>query len=286
MTIVVTGATGHLGRLTVDHLLARGVAAAEIVAAGRNTAKLAELAGLGVRTAEIDFGRPKTLDAAFQGADVVVLVSGSEPGGRAAQHQNVIEAAERAGVARLVYTSAPHADDTTLILAPDHAATEKAIAASGLTATILRNNWYHENYAGSFAQAAATGAFAASIGEGRVASAARSDYAEAIAAVLTSDGHEGAVYELAGETAWNGEEFAAAASEALGRPIAYTPLGTDEHHAALLAAGLDEGTAGFVTALDVDIAHGDLAEASPVLAGLIGHPTTPLVAYFRSLPAA
>ncbi len=282
MTIVVTGATGHLGRLAIDHLLARKVAAADIVAAGRSTERLADVAAHGVRTAAIDFDQPASLDAAFEGADTLVLVSASEPGRRAEQHGNAIDAAVRAGVTHLVYTSATKATTSTLILAPEHKATEEAIAASGLPATILRNGWYNENYAGTFAQAAASGVYAASTGEGRVASAARADYAEAIAAVLTSEGHVGAVYELSGDTAWNGTEFAAAASEALGREVVFQPLTPQEQLAALAAAGLDDGTAGFVVALDQNIAEGTLAETSGDLSRLIGHPTTTLVEYFRT----
>lgn len=283
MTIVVTGATGHLGRLTIDHLLTRGVTATDIVATGRNAERLAELAASGVRTATIDFDEPTSLDAAFAGADTLVLVSSSEPGRRAEQHGNAIDAAVRTGVKHLVYTSAPKATTSTLILAPDHKATEESIVASGLPATILRNGWYNENYATTFAQAAASGVYAASTGDGRVASAARTDYAEAIAAVVTSAGHDGAVYELSGDTAWNGADFAAAASEALGREIVFQPLTADEQSAALTAAGLDAGTVGFVVALDRNIADGTLAETSGDLARLIGHPTTTLLDYFRTL---
>ncbi|MGA1838000.1 SDR family oxidoreductase [Herbiconiux sp. 11R-BC] len=282
MTIVVTGATGHLGRLAVEHLLARGVPASGIVAAGRNPEKLAALAELGVGTAVIDFTDPASLDAAFDGADSVVLVSGSDVGRRAAQHANAIDAAVRAGVTHLVYTSAPKATDTALILAPEHKATEEAIAASGLPATILRNGWYHENYAQAAAQAAGTGVYLASTGEGRVASAARSDYAEAIAAVLTSEGHIGSVYELSGDTAWSGEDFAAAATEAFGREVVFQSVTPEEHFAVLTGAGLDEGTAGFVVALDGNIRDGLLGETSGELSALIGHPTLPLVDYLRS----
>jgi NAD(P)H dehydrogenase (quinone) len=286
MTIVVSGATGHLGRLTVEHLLARGVAASDIVAAGRTPEKLAALAeATGVRTAVIDFTDPATLDAALAGAEKFVLVSSSEVGQRAAQHQNAIDAAARAGVAQLVYTSAPKATDTTLILAPEHKATEEAIAASGVPATVLRNGWYHENYDGSYAQAAQSGVYLASTGDGRVASAPRTDYAEAIAAVLTREGHLGAVYELSGDAAWTGDDFAAAASAASGRSVTYRSVSPEEHLAALKDAGLDDGTAGFVVALDGNIRDGLLGETSGDLARLIGHPTQPLETYLTALAA-
>ncbi len=282
MTIVVTGATGHLGRLAIDHLLTRGIAASDIVAAGRNVGKLAEVAEAGVRTAVIDFADATTLDAAFAGADTLVLVSGSEVGQRAAQHANAIAAAQRAGVSRIVYTSAPAATTSALILAPEHKATEETLTASGVPFTILRNGWYNENYEGTFAQVAATGVYLASTGDGRVASAARADYAEAIAAVLTSDGHVGAVYELSGDTAWDGAEFAAAASKVLGREIVFESVTSDEHAAALAAAGLDDATIGFVVALDGNIRDGLLGETSGDLARLIGHATTPIESYLRT----
>ncbi|KQR54219.1 NAD(P)-dependent oxidoreductase [Leifsonia sp. Leaf336] len=278
MTIVVTGATGHLGRLTVDSLLERGVPAAEIRAVGRSAERLAPLAALGVQTAVIDFEAPETLDPAFAGADALLLVSGSEVGQRIPQHRNAIDAAARAGVGRIVYTSAPRATDTDLILAPEHAETERLLAASGLPVTVLRNNWYTENYAGQVDIAAATGELVGSAGDGRVASASRKDYAEAAAVVLTTDGHEGAVYELGGDVAWTFDDLAATVGELAGRPVSYRSVTPEEHTAALREAGLDEGTAGFVVALDGNIRDGALAEVTGTLSELIGRPTTPLAA--------
>jgi len=276
MTIVVTGATGHLGRLTVDSLLARGVAASDIRALGRSAERLAPLAAQGVETGVIDFEKPETLTAAFAGADAVLLVSGSEVGKRVPQHRNAIEAAEAAGVGRLVYTSAPHATDGGLVLAPEHKATEELLAASSLPVTILRNNWYTENYTGLIDQAAATGEIVGSAGDGRVASASRKDYAEAAAVVLTTDGHEGAVYELSGDVAWTFDELASAVGALAGREVVYRSVTPEEHTSILTGAGLDEGTAGFVVALDGNIRDGELADATSTLAELIGRPTTPL----------
>ncbi|RFA23372.1 SDR family oxidoreductase [Subtercola boreus] len=283
MSLVVTGATGQLGRLVITNLLARGVDPAEIVAAGRNTEKVAALEGLGVRTAVIDFADPSTLASVFGRGDTVLLVSGSDLGGRVEQHQNVIDAAKAAGVSRIVYTSAPRADSTDLILAPEHKATEEYLRASGAPFTILRNNWYTENYAQTLTQAEATGVYAASTGEGRVASASRHDYAEAAAVSLITDGLEGRTFELSGDTAWNGTEFAATLAEVLGRDVRFESLSTEAHTAALLAAGLDEGTAGFVAGLDANIAAGALDKSSDDLSTLIGRPTTPAVDTLREL---
>ncbi|MET1052731.1 MAG: SDR family oxidoreductase [Mycetocola sp.] len=276
MSIVVTGATGPLGRLIIDHLIARGADPASIVGVGRNTERLAELATTGIRTAVVDYSDRESLDAALAGAGTLMLVSGSEVGQRVDQHSNAIDAAVAAGVSHIVYTSAPHADATPLILAPEHKATEELIRASGIPFTILRNNWYTENYVATVEQARATGAYVASTGDGRVASASRTDYAEAAAVVILEDGHENTVYELSGDVAWNGTDFAATLSEITGRDIAYTPVSPDEHTAILTGAGLDEGTAGFVVALDQNIRDGLLGETSGDLSRLIGHPTTPL----------
>jgi NAD(P)H dehydrogenase (quinone) len=276
MTIVVTGATGHLGHLIVEALLKLGVSPFEIVAGGRNLDKLDDLAEQGVTVVPLDYDDPSTLDAAFAGIETLMLVSASEPGKRVPQHKAAIDAAVAAGVGRIVYTSAPRATTSDLVLAPEHKATEELIAASGVAATILRNNWYSENYVGTARQAAESGVLVSSVGDGLVASASRKDYADAAAVVLTTPGHEGAVYELSGDVAWTQDDLAAAISQATGKTVVYTPVSTEQHAAILKSAGLDEGTIGFITALDANIAQGDLAETSGELRELLGHPTTPL----------
>jgi NAD(P)H dehydrogenase (quinone) len=283
MSIVVTGATGQLGRLIVQHLINRGVAPAEITAVGRNPERLAELAETGVATAVIDYADPATLTAAFTGAEVLMLVSGSEVGQRVTQHTNAITAAVAAGVGRIVYTSAAKADTSALILAPEHKATEEALRASGVAFTILRNGWYTENYAAAVQQARENGVYLTSAGNGRVASASRTDYAEAAAVVLTTPGHENSAYELAGDTAWTGTDMAETLTELVGRPVVFNPVSADEHTAILTAAGLDDGTVGFVVALDGNTRDGLLAGGSTDLATLIGRPTTPLLEGLRAV---
>ncbi|MBO1751385.1 SDR family oxidoreductase [Actinotalea sp. BY-33] len=282
MTVVVTGATGHLGRLVVEDLLAHGTPPEQILATGRRTEALEQLAARGVRTATVDYARPETLAPAFEGADTVLLVSGSEVGQRVAQHGNVIEAAKAAGVRRVVYTSATEADTSALILAPEHKATEELLAASGLVTVVLRNGWYTENYVAAAQQAAQTGELVASVGEGRVASASRIDYAQGASAVLRTEEHDGAVLELAGDTSWDHHELAAAITEVTGTPVTYRPVSPEEHRAGLLAAGLDEGTAGFLVALDGNIRDGLLAGTGGALSTLLGRPTTPLVDGLRA----
>ena len=271
MTIAITGATGQLGRLVVADLLGRGVPADQIVAVVRNPDKAADL-GVEVRTAS--YTDAEAVQAALVGVDRLLLISGSENGRRVEQHRTVIEAATSAGVAHLVYTSAPRATDTTLILAPEHAATEQLLAESGLATTVLRNNWYNENYLGLLATAEQTGSVTSAAGDGRVASATRADFAAAAAVVLTSDGHAAKTYELGGDTAWTFAEFTEMVAHVLDREISYQAVSADELDAELTAAGMDAGTRGFLLGLDQNIAEGTLAEVTGELSSLIGRPTT------------
>jgi NAD(P)H dehydrogenase (quinone) len=252
------------------------VAPAEVRAGARTPDALADYAERGVDVVRLDYDDAATVAAAVKGVDSVLLVSSSEVGRRVDQHRAVVDAAAAEGVQHLVYTSAPRVDDTTLVLAPEHRATEELVRASGVPFTILRNNWYAENYAQSLATARETGAVVTSAGEGRVASAARADYAEAAAVVLTEAGHQGQVYELAGDEAWTFDVLASAISEVLGRDVELQQVSSDDHVAILEGAGLDPGTAGFVTALDGNIRDGDLAFTDGTLSRLIGRPTTPL----------
>ena len=285
MTILVTAASGQLGHLVVDALLARGASPDSIVAGARTVAKAADLADKGVRVVPLDYTAPESIAAALDGVDSVLLISGSEPGSRVAGHVNVIDAAVRAGVTKLVYTSVSHADTVDLVLAPDHKATEEAIAASGIPAVLLRNNWYIENYAGDLAGAAQTGVFSAAVGDAAVAAAARVDYAEAAAVVLLEDGHIGRTYELAGPRATY-TDIAAAMGEVLGREVVYAPATPEELAARLASFGLDEGTVGFVVALDAGIASGALDATETDLTDLIGRPTTSWVDALRVLVPA
>jgi NAD(P)H dehydrogenase (quinone) len=281
MSIVVAGATGQFGRLVVERLLDRGVAAEDIVATGRAMDRVADLAARGVRTARFDYAAPA--DGVLEAGDTFLLTSASVPGNRIAEHGNALAAAAKAGVARVVYTSAPHADDTALVLAPEHKGTEELIVAGELPYTILRHNWYTENYAQTVALAARTGVIVGSAGAGRVASAERGDYAAAAATVLTTAGHENSVYELSGDTAWSFPEFAATLAGVLGRDVEYRSVPPEEHLAILVGAGLDEPTASFVVALDGNIRDGALADATPELARLAGRPATPLADTLRKL---
>lgn len=273
--IAVTGASGQLGRLVMEGLLAR-VPAENIVAAVRSPAKVADLTARGVVVRIADYAKPETLDTAFAGVDRLLLISSSEVGGRVPQHRNVIDAARRAGVGLVVYTSILHADTTPLGLGEEHRATEALLRASGLPHVILRNGWYTENYLASLPGALQQGAFVGSAGDGRIASAARADYAAAAVAVLTGEGHAGKVYELAGDTAYTLAELAAEVSRQTGRQIGYTDLPQAEFRAVLVGAGLPEPIADLLADSDAGASRGGLFDDGHQLSALIGRPTTPL----------
>lgn len=285
MTLLVTAATGHLGRLVIDALLERGVPASEIAAGVRTPAKADDLAARGVAVVELDYSRPETLAPALEGVTRLLLISGTDAD-RVAGHRAVIGAAAAAGVERLVYTSSPRNDEVEYALGADHRATEQAIAASGMDATILRNNWYTENYLDAVARAADTGEIVAAVGDARVASASRADYAEAAAVALTSEQSIGHTLELGGDVAWDYDELARAAGDVLGRPVTYTRVSVEQLTAGLEAAGLDAGTAAFVAGIDDAIARGALSQTDGTLARVIGRPTTPLVEGLRAGLAA
>ena len=269
MTIVVTGATGHLGRLVIQSLLTRGVPASEIVGLGRQVDKIADL---GVATKRVSYDDPESLRAAFAGADKLLFISGSEVGKRVEQHRNVVDAAKAAGVGLVVYTSAPKADSTDLKLAGEHLATERMLAESGLPTVILRNSWYVENY--SVEQALAHGLFGAA-GEGKISAAPRADYAEAAVAVLLGDGHAGQVYELGGEP-FTMAELAAEISRQSGKPVTYTDLGEEKYKEMLIGVGVPEPAAGVYADADRAAAGGALFVPRDDLEKLLGRPATPL----------
>ncbi|MFJ9728969.1 SDR family oxidoreductase [Streptomyces sp. NPDC101209] len=274
MSIVVTGATGHLGRHVVEQLLEK-VPAEQITAVVRDEAKAADLAARGVRLAVADYNTPETFDHVFSAGDKVLLISGSEVGNdRVGQHKVVINAAKAAGVALLAYTSAP--GTLKAALADDHRDTEAALLDSGLTYVLLRNGWYNENYTEQLAPVLQYNAVTQAAGEGRVSSAARADYAAAAVAVLTGEGHENKTYELGGDEAWSFAEYAAELSRQTGKEIAYHPVSVEEYTGILTGAGLPGPVAAIIAGVDASVEKGELVVDSGDLSRLIGRPTTPI----------
>ena len=272
MTIAITGATGQLGRLAIAALKTRAPGA-EVIALARNAA-----ADLGVPVRAFDYTKPETLAPALAGVETLVLISSSDFNDRAGQHKAVIEAAKAAGVGRIVYTSLLKGDASPMILAQDHIATEAYLAASGLAHTVLRNGWYTENHTGSLGGAIAAGAMIGASGEGRIASAARADYAEAIAVTALDATHAGKVYELAGDAAPTMTEFAAEVGRQIGKPLPYNDLPPATYAGILQSFGLPEGFATILADSDVQASKGALFDDSRTLSALIGRPTTPIAA--------
>jgi len=274
MKYLITGATGHLGRLVVEALLDRDVPAHQIVAVGRAVDRISDLADRGVQVSAVDYDDIESLRRVLGDADRVLLVSGSEVGQRATQHQNVITAAKDSGVDLLVYTSIVRADRTSMALAAEHLATEKALADSGLPHTLLRNGWYLENYTDQLGTVLEHGALTGSAGDGQISAATRADYAEAAAVVLLSDEQAGRTYELGGDVAFTLAQLAQVVAEAAGRSIEYRDLSVGDYTQALVGAGLPEPYAAILADSDLGIARGDLLVTTGDLSRLLGRPTT------------
>lgn len=278
---VVTGATGQLGKLVVEGLLA-AVPADEIAVVVRSADKAAAWAAQGVRVHEADYGRPETLAGVFAAGDRVLLISGNQFGSRVAQHRAVIDAAKAAGAGLLAYTSVLGGPAATFRIAEEHIATEAVLRESGLPFALLRNGWYTENYTATAAGSLERGEVFGSGGDGRVATAPRQDYADAAVAVLTGEEHEGGVYELSGDADWSMGEYASELSAASGRPVVYREVEPAEQVERLVAAGLPEALAEVFVDTDAAIARGELGLRTGDLARLIGRPTVPLAETVRA----
>jgi NAD(P)H dehydrogenase (quinone) len=286
MSIVVTGATGQLGRLVIESLLQRGVPAGQIVATGRAVERLAEFAGRGLQVRAMDYDDAATVTDALKGATKVLLISGSEVGRRVRQHRAVIDAAVAESVGLIAYTSIANADSTGMKLAAEHQATEALLAQSGLPYVLLRNGWYLENYTEQLQETLAQGVFAGSAGDGKVSAAARADYAEAAAAALLAEDQAGKVYELGGDDAFSMAELAGEIAEASGQPIAYQDLPAADYAAMLAGFGVPLDFADILADSDLGIARGDLHVTTTQLRTLIGRPTTPMSEAVRSAVSA
>lgn len=277
MKIGITGATGQLGRLVVDYAK-KSTSPSNIVALVRDPEKAKDL---GVEVRAFDYNKPEALEAQLKGIDRLLLISGSEIGKRVQQHENVIKAAKAAGIKLLAYTSLLHADSSPIFLASEHLPTEKILRASGITYAILRNGWYTENYTQSISQNITAGAVFGCAGQGRISAAARKDYAAAAAVVLTGEGHEFKIYELAGDESFSLSDLAAEISKQTGKKIVYNNLSEAELVEVLKNAGLPEQMAGAFASIDTHIANGALYDNSHQLSQLIGRKTTPLSAVVK-----
>lgn len=286
MSIVITGATGQLGRHVVEALLERNFPAQDIVAAGRSVEKIADLAERGVQVRKMDYADAASVAEALKGAHKVLLISGSEVGQRVEQHRTVIEAAKAEGVELVAYTSIANADSTEMKLAGEHQATEAMLQEYGVPFVLLRNGWYLENYTDQLPGTLAQGAIAGSAGDGQVSAASRADYAHAAAAVLVAEDQAGRIYELGGDEPFTMAELAAEISAAAGKHISYQDLPAQEYAGMLAGFGVPEAFAEILADSDLGIARGDLLVTSGDLRKLIGRPATSLAEAVRAAAAA
>ena len=273
--ITVTAATGRYGQLVVDALLKRGVPAAGIVAAVRDPHKAAGLAKQGVQVREADYDRPETLLPAFTGASKLLLIPSAVFGQRYPQMQHAVTAAAAAGAGLIAYASFVNTATSTLRLGEEHKQAEAAIRASGLPFVLLRNGAYTEMYTETLGPALQYGAILGSAADGKVSGATRADLAEAAAAVLAGDGHQGRVYELGG-TAFTMADLAAEVSRQTGKHIVYQDMPADAYAKTLTAAGIPESFAGLLADTSLAIARGDWYTDRTDLQQLIGRSSTPL----------
>ncbi|WP_411153018.1 SDR family oxidoreductase [Streptomyces sp. A30] len=275
MSVIVTGATGHLGRFVIDGLLEK-VMADQITAVVRSEEKAADFAARGLKTWIADYNIPETFDGLFSADDKVLLISSNElTKDRGGQHKGVLDAAKAAGVAFFAYTSG--LGTVTAAIADGDRRTEAAIIESGLPYTLLRNGWYNENYTEQLAPVLQYNTVTQAAGDGHVASAARADYAAAAVAVLTGEGHENKTYELSGNTAWSFAEYAAELSRQTGKEIVYNAVSVEAYTDILTGqAGLPEPLAAIFADVEASIEQGELASTGGVLSRLIGRPTTPI----------
>lgn len=273
-TILVTGASGHLGRAVIRHLLdSRGVAPGRIVAGSRSPEKLADLAARGVATRTVDFDDPASLEQAFAGAGTVLIVSTDAldgAGTRLRQHRAAVEAAAKAGVGRIAYTSLPNAETSQVSFAPDHLGTEQAIAATGVPYLIFRNSWYQENLFMSLPQAVKTGQWYTSAGQGRTAFVARDDIAAAIAGALANPPAGSATWTLTGSEALTNDEIARLAADALGKPIQVVHLSDEQLAGGMQAAGVPSAIIPTLVSFDTATRAGNLGTVTNDVAKLSG----------------
>ncbi len=278
--IAITGASGQLGRLVIDELLTT-TPASEITALVRTPESISDLAERGITVRQADYNEPGTLIEALKGIKKLLLISSSEVGQRAQQHQNVINAAKENGIGLIAYTSILHADTSPLGLAEEHRATEAMLSESGIPFALLRNGWYSENYTAGIPAALQLGTLYGCAGDGLIASAARTDYAAAAAKVITLDNQGGKTYELSGDKAYTLAELAAEISQQTGKEIGYVNLPEADYASALEQAGLPALLAHMLADSNTGASQGGLYDNSQTLSGLISRPTTPIAESVR-----
>ncbi|NTE86760.1 SDR family oxidoreductase [Agrobacterium rubi] len=288
--ILVTGASGQLGQAVIHHLLKTyGVAASDIVAASRDTAKLSALAAKGVETRKADFDDPTSLDAAFAGIDTLLIVSTDAlavPGQRLTQHKAAVAAAAKAGVKHLAYTSMPNPDKSLVTFAPDHLGTEEAVKASGVPYTIIRNAWYYDNYMHAMPHNLQSGKWFTATGNGKVSNISRDDCARAAAAVLAKSAPSNTTYTLTGPESLTADEIAKIISDAAGKPLVAVQVTGDQLKQGIESAGLPGFVADMLVSADANVAAGNFDILSSDYETLTGEKPQSTSAFFKAHKAA
>ncbi len=274
-TLLVTGASGHLGKRVLEVLLARGVPASSIIATTRDISKLKDFASRGVALRAVDFNDKAATVKGFAGADRLLLISTDTIGGRVAQHKNAIEAAKQAGVKHIIYTSFVNPDRSLALVGPEHVETEKLILDSGLSYTILRNNYYADNLLWTLPQTVKSGTLIGAQGLGRISYVTREDCARAAAAALSSDDASNSVLDITGPKAVSYEELAKIVTRITGKPIKVLDMPASDFKGALVAAGQPEAYANLFLSFDLAAKQGTMATVTSAVRDLAGsEPTT------------
>lgn len=271
MKYLVTGATGKLGSKVVESLLTV-VPVNEVAVSVRNIEKAEKLRSRGVDVRHGDFDAPETLDAAFEGVDRLLIISADgDNDTRIQQHKNAVDAAKRAGVQFIAYTSLADATNSKNTMAPPHVATEAAIKETGIPYAFLRNNWYLENEIGNIQGAIAGAPWTTAAGDGKVGWALQADYAAAAAAVLIGKGHENKTYELSGPLLTQ-EELATLLGEVLGHEVAVNHVDSETYAATMKEAGIPDFVLPILVGIEESIRNGSLAVESNDFEHVLGRP--------------
>ncbi len=271
--LLVTGASGHLGRQVVELLVAKGES--DVIATTRSPEGLSELSKSGkIEVRGADFDDEGALVRAFKGASRALLVSAASldsPGRSAAQHARAVKALEEAGVSHVVYTSIPSPYGSPITIASDHAATEFALAASTLDFTILRNNLYTDALLPCLRSAAASGLMLDTRDDGAVAYVTREDCAHVAAAALSNFGVVGrTTLDVTGPEALTGDQLAGILSDVSGRTVTRYCVPLETLVFSLVDEGVPEAIAKTIASFDIGARRGDLASTSDAVAALSG----------------
>lgn len=287
-TLLVTGASGQLGRRVVELLLEKGVHG--IVATTRSPDKLADFKARGVDVRQADFDDDASLARAFAGAARALLISADDvvtPGRRAAQHKRAVKALESAGVEHVVYTSLPAPTTSSASVAPDHAATEAALTESRLGVAVLRNNLYADLFLFTLPGAVKSGKLIDARGNGAAAFVTREDCARAAAAALLDrNAPARSTLDVTGPEALTSAQVAAILSEIVGKKIEHVAVTPEQLSESLVGHGLPPPVANVYKTFDIAISKGELAAVSDTVQRLTGHAPQHLADYLRSQKAA